>query len=91
MSGAGTAALDIDRLNLAAGHPYSAGAIAKGAEVDGEWAGGGVEFAEGANTVAGAGGEDGEVRLRGELVGAFEFGRSDEPDAEICDGLGGGS
>ena len=88
---AGAAAFDVHVLDLAARHLHESGAVAEGAEVDGEGAGAGgvVEFAEGADAVADAGGENGEVGAGGELLGAFELGRGDEPDLYLGDGLSG--
>ena len=88
LAGAGAAAFDIHTPDLALRHFHENGAVAEGAEVDGEWSVGTVEFAEGANAISGAGGEDGKFGARGEVVSAFEFGRSDEFDAHAGDGLG---
>jgi len=65
------------------------GTIGECAEVDGEWAVSGVEFAESADADEGAGGNDGEVGLSGELMDALEFGRSDELEAQMRGAFGG--
>jgi len=89
LSGAATAALDIDVVNVAAGHGDGVGAVAECAEIDGERAIA-IELTQSADAIAHTSGEDGEFRAGGELVGALQFRRSDELDTEAGDGCGGG-
>ncbi len=83
--------MNIDVANVAAGHLDCVGTVAEPAEVDREWSVGAIEFAEGADAVAGTGGEDAKVGSGGKLLTAFEFCRSDEPDTDMGDRLEGGS
>ena len=73
---------------LTAGHANAGGALAEAAEVDGERAIA-VQGAEGADAVADARGEDGELGVAGELGTPFQLGRGDEADGHAGYGVGG--